>query len=175
MIRLRLRGVIAVLTLVLVASSQGCGNGDGPPFEPGDIASPKSLLITNSDIAVAGTSTPYSAVLRWWQALQRGDVQGVKRTHKGRISKPAAKREIDGLGPRHSQPINPDVETRGNHATVGMDIRSATRSTATPSVVSITDYPAELSLVRTPAGWRLGPDSYRRFVSSRQFPHLAGQ
>jgi hypothetical protein len=174
MIRLRLRGVIAVLTLVLVASSQGCANGDGPPFEPGDIATPRSLLITKSDIEVAGASTPYGTLLRWWQALQRGDVEGVKRIHKGRISTRVAKREIAGLGPRHSLPISPDVETQGNHVTVDMVVRAATRSAATPGVVSITDYPASLSLVRTPAGWKLGPASYVGFLSSRQFPHLAG-
>lgn len=175
---MRLRAVIAVLTLVLVAFSQGCGtdgNRDGPPFEPGDIAGPRSLLITKTDIEGVGASTPYGAVLRWWQALQRKDVAGVRRSYAGHVAKSEAKHEIDGLQARESQPIDPKVQTRGDQATMGVLVRAATRFVATPSVVSITDYPASLLLTRTARGWRLRPGSYGHYVKSRELPRLVGQ
>jgi hypothetical protein len=178
MTRLRLRAVIAALALALVVSSQGCGtneNRDGPPFEPGDIDSPRSLQITNSDVEEVGRSTPYGVVLSWWQAMQRKDVAAVQRLYAGGIGKNAAKRQIRGLQSPRSQPINPDVQTQGRHATVGVDVRAATRFSATPSVVTITDYPASLFLVRTPAGWRLRHNAYRLYAHSRQLPRLAGQ
>ena len=115
MIGLRLRAVIAVLALVLVASSQGCGTNDGrdgPPFEPGDIAGPRSLQITNSDIEGVGRSTPYGTVLGWWQALQRKDVAGVQRSYAGRIGRNAARRQIHALQSPRSQPINPLAQSR---------------------------------------------------------------
>ena len=175
---MRLRAATVLLALALVASSQGCGTNDGrngPPFEPGDIAGPKSLLITKSDIEGVGASTPYAAVLRWWQALQRRDVAGVQRSYAGRIGRNAARRQIHALQSPRSQPINPDVQRQGTHATVGVVIRAATRYVATPSVVSITDYPASLYLVRTRAGWRLRHDAYLRYARSRQLPRLAGR
>jgi hypothetical protein len=175
---LRLRAVIAVLALVLVASSQGCGTDDGrdgPPFEPGDIAGPRSLLITKSDIEGVGASTPYAAILRWWQALQRKEVAGVRRSYAGHIAKSEAKHEIHGLQARHSQPIDPKVQARGDQATVGILVRAATRFVATPSVVSITDYPASVLLTRTPRGWKLRRGSYRHYLKSRELPHLAGR
>jgi len=177
-IRLRLRAVIAVLALVLVACSQGCGTNDGrdgPPFEPGDIAGPKSLEITNSDIEGVGRSTPYGTVLGWWQALQRRDVAGVQRSYAGRIGRNAATRQINGLQSPRSQPINPDVQTQGTHATVGVVLRAAPRFVATPSVVIVTDYPASLYLVRTRAGWRLRHDAYQLYARSRELPRLAGR
>jgi hypothetical protein len=178
MVGLRLRAATALLALALVASSQGCGTNDGPngpPFEPGDIAGPKSLLITKSDIEGVGASTPYAAVLRWWQAMQRRDVAGVRRSYAGHVAKSEARHEIHGLQARESQPIEPSVETHGDRATVEITVRAATRFVATPSVVSITDYPASVLLERTAEGWKLRPGSYRHYLKSRKLPRLAGQ
>jgi hypothetical protein len=170
------RAAIAVLTLLLIASSQGCGTDksrDGPPFEPADIQSPQSLLITNSDIEGAGASTPYGAVLRWWQALQLGDVERVKRSYAGPISSREATREIDGLQPRFSQPIKPQVRTRGNLAAVEVHVRAASPFPETPGVVSVRDFLTHFYLVRTVAGWRLRLVSYRNYTKGRRLSRLA--
>jgi hypothetical protein len=162
---------------MLVAFSQGCGPEDksreGPPFEPENIEGQESLVITNSDIEGVGVSTPYGAILRWWQALQLGDVEGVKRSYAGGISSRNAAREIYAFQPRFSQPIDPEVQTQGNLATVDIVVRAANLAD-TPGVVAITDFPARFYLVRTAAGWRLRLDSYRRYVRARRATHLAG-
>ena len=143
---------------------------EGPPFEPGNIDDPQSLLITNSDIEGAGTSTPYGAVLRWWQALQLGDVKGVQRSYARHISSREAAREIDGFQPRFSQPIDPEVDTQGNRATMDVIVRTAIPLHPTPSVVRVVDFPARFELLRNAAGWRLLLRSYGNFVQARPFP-----
>ena len=165
---------MVVSALVVIASSAGCGmdeSKDGPPFEPGNIDGPRSLLITHSDIEAVGASTPYAAVLRWWQALQLGEVKAVKRSYAGRISSREAKRQIDRFKHRFSQPVKPEVQTQGNRATVKTLVRAATRSTETPSVVSINDFGAGFALVRKAGGWKLRDNSYSRYVERRQTSH----
>ena len=171
---MRFRAAIAVLALVVIASLLGCGaNGskEGPPFEPGDIDGPRSLLITNSDVEAAGASTPYAGVLRWWQALQRGDVEGVQRSFSVRMSNGDAKREIHRFGPRFSQPIDPEVHTHGNRASVRTLVRAATRSTEAPNVVSVNEFGVVFPLVRKAAGWKLRRVSYPRYLERRQTAH----
>jgi hypothetical protein len=175
-IRLGFRAAIGILTLLLIASTQGCGmnkSREGPPFEPGDIDGARSLLITNSDIKGVGASTPYGAALRWWQTLQFADVEGVKRSYAGRISGKEARRQIDDFQPRFSQPIDPKVETQGNRATVDVTVRAATPFPPTPSVVRVIDFPVRFYLVRDTVGWRLLISSYRNFIRARPFPRLA--
>jgi len=163
-----------VLTLLLIASSQGCGTDEsreGPPFEPGDIEGPESLLITNSDIEGAGASTPYGAVLRWWQALQLGDARQVRRSYAERISKEEARRQIDGLHSRFSQPIDPEVRTHGELATVKVRVRTATPFAG--NIVSIKDFNTQFYLVGGLAGWRLRPVSYENYTKARRHSRLA--
>jgi hypothetical protein len=103
MLRLRSSAAVTVLALTLVALSQGCGEGEateGPPFEPGNIENPHSLLITPGDIAEAGPATPYGKVLRWWSALQHADVEEVRRSYAVRISAGEARRQIFDFQPR---------------------------------------------------------------------------
>jgi hypothetical protein len=173
---LRSRALIAVLTLVLIAFSQGCGtdeNRDGPPFEPGNITSPQSLLITNGDIEEAGASTPYGAVLRWWQALQLGDVKGVQRGYARQISSREAAREIDGFQPRFSQPIDPQVRVDGKLASLEANVRTASPYDDTANVVSVRDFKIHLYLVRKAAGWRLRADSYEHYATGGRRSRLA--
>lgn len=144
---------------------------EGPPFEPGNIDGPRSLLITNSDIEAVGPSTPYAVVLRWWQALQHGEVEAVKRSYAGRISNREARREIDRFKHRFSQPVEPEVQTQGNRATVRTIVRAASRSAETPSVVSIDDFAATFALVRKAGGWKLRDDSYSRYIERRRTSH----
>lgn len=141
---------------------------EGPPFEPDNIEGPRSLLITNSDVEGVGSSTPYGAVLSWWQALQRGKVERVKRSYAGRVSRREAKREIDRLPTRFSQPIDGEVQTQGNRATVATFVRTATRLARRRSVVAIADYPTSFSLARRASGWRLRRDSFDRFIRSKR-------
>jgi hypothetical protein len=171
---LRSRAAITVLTL-LIASTQGCGideSREGPPFEPGNIDDPQSLLITNSDIEGVGPSTPYGVALRWWRALQLADVEGVKRSYAVRISSRETRRQIYlfFLTGRFSQPIDPEVETQGNRATVDVIVRTALHVPAAPSVVKVVDFPARFKLLRNAAGWRLLVSSYRNLAQARRFP-----
>jgi hypothetical protein len=176
-VRLGFRAAIAVLTLLLIASTQGCGTNesrDGPPFEPDNIEGPRSLLVTNTDIEEVGASTPYGVALRWWQALQLADVEGVKRSYAVRISSREARRQIDDFQPRFSQPIDPKVETQDNQATVDAIVRTATPFPPTPSVVRVIDFRVRFYLLRDTAGWRLRISSYRNFIKALPFPRLAG-
>jgi hypothetical protein len=170
------RAAITVVVLLLIASSQGCGSDgsrDGPPFEPGDIDSPQSLLITDGDIEEAGPMSPYGTVLRWWQALQRGDVKEVKRSYAKPISTREARRQIEGFKPRSSQPIDPDVKTEDLPARVKVHVRTATPYAPTPGVVSVRDFPVRFYLVPTFAGWKLGTESYEHIVKNRFRSRLA--
>jgi hypothetical protein len=167
---------MAVLVL-LIASSQGCGDEsrDGPPFETGDIENRESLLITDGDISEIGASTPYGVVLRWWQAFQRADVKGVKRSYSARISGKLARRQIYRFQPPFSQPIDPKLDVQGNRATMDVNVRTALPLPAAPNVVRIVDFPARFELLRKAAGWRLLVSSYRSFTRARPFPRTAGR
>jgi hypothetical protein len=173
---LRSHTAIAVLTLLLVASSQGCGTDkgrDGPPFEPGDISGPRSLLITNSDIEGVGASTPYGTVLRWWQALQLGDVKGVRQSYAARISTKEATREIDSFQPRFSQPIKPEVRTQGKLATVNVNVRTARPFADTTGVIDVRDFLTHFYLAHKAAGWRLRVGSFEHYAMGRRNARLA--
>lgn len=172
MARLRSRAAVTLLALALAALSGGCGNDEareGPPFEPGNIEDPQSLLITNSDIEEVGPATPYGATLRWWQALQLADVQEVRRSYTARIPRRETTRQILIFQPRFSQPIDPEVETRGNRVTMDVTVRTALVLRATPTVVRIVDFPARFHLLRKAAGWKLSASSYRNFIQARPF------
>lgn len=177
MVRLRSRAAITVLALALVALSQGCGTDEareGPPFEPGNIEDQRSLLITESDIEEVGASTPYGAALRWWSALQLADVEGVKRSYAVRISGRETRRQIVGFQPRFSQPIDPEVKTQGNRATLDVIVRTVLPLPAAPSIFRVVDFPTRFDLLRKAAGWRLLVSSYRNFIQARPFPQQAG-
>jgi hypothetical protein len=173
MARVRSLAVLGAVALLLVVPLQGCGSSEGPPFDPGDLESPDSLLITNDDIDKAGRYTPYGVVLRWWQALQRGDIQGVKDSYAGRISSKEARRQIDFLSPRTSLPIHPRVTTRDRRASMEVLVRSASEFDGKPDVVSVRDFQTHFYLVATFAGWRLRIDSYRNYANGREKSHLA--
>jgi hypothetical protein len=143
---------------------------EGPPFEPGNIDDPRSLLITNSDIEGVGQSTPYGVVLRWWRALQLADVDGVKRSYATRLSRTEAIGQIYSFQPRFSQPIDPEVQTQGKRATIDVTVRTAIPLPDVPSVVRVIDFPTRFELLRNAAGWRLLVSSYRNFVQARPFP-----
>jgi hypothetical protein len=176
MARVRSRAAAVALTTVLIASSQGCGSDksrEGPPFEPANIDAPQSLLVTKADIAGVGASTPYGAVLRWWQALQLGDVRRVQRSYVKRISAREAKRQIAGLRPRTSQPLDPDVRSRNSQAAVEALVRSASPFDGKPNVVSVRDFRTHFYLVRVATKWRLRTDSFERYSRGRRHSRLA--
>lgn len=171
---MQFRAAMVVPALVVIACSPGCGlNGskEGPPFEPGNIDGRRSLLITNSDIDGVGSSTPYAAVLRWWQALQRGEVQAVRRSYAKRIPAKEAKRQVDRFKNHFSQPIEPEVQTQGDRATVYVLVRTARRNPETPSVVSVNDFAANFPLLREAGRWRLRLEAYRRYIERRRTSH----
>jgi hypothetical protein len=164
-IRLRSRVVVAV-TLLAAVLAPGCGideSKQGPPFHPGNIDEPRSLLVTSSDIEGIGASSPYGVVLAWWRALQREDVRGVQRSYAGRVSVGTARRQIRDFEPRFSQPVGPAEDESGKHATVDVVVRAAIRLGDLPNVIGVHDFPASFDLVRTGAGWRLRANAYGRY------------
>jgi hypothetical protein len=165
----RSRLVIIALTLPLIALV-GCGfekDTGGPPSHPGNLEGPRSLLIRNSDIEEAGATSPYGVVLGWWQALQRENVDGVKRSYGGRISTRQAKREIRDFAPRFSQPVEPEVEAQHHHARLDTVVRSAVRLGDIPTVVSIRDVPVSFALERRHHRWELRAGAFSRYRKAR--------
>jgi hypothetical protein len=172
----RPRAAVAALALALVALAQGCGGSgaaDGPPFEAGDIESPESLLISDSDIREAGYYTPYGTVLRWWQALQRGDVAGVQQSYLGRVSRAVAKRHVEGFAPRFSQPIDPEVRREGPKANMEARVRTAVPLPDNPDLISVRDFTTHFYMVATLAGYKLRAVSYRNYSRGREGSRLA--
>lgn len=149
----------------MVASvlAQGCGvdeSTQGPPFHPGNIESPRSLLVSDGDIEGIGASSPYGAVLRWWRALQRGDVAGLERSYEGPIGTAKARRQIRDFEPRFSQPVVPTEDEGHKRATVEVLVRAAVRLGDMPNVISVHDVPASFDLVRRGSEWRLRNNAY---------------
>jgi hypothetical protein len=174
---LRPPAAITLLALALVALSQGCGEGEareGPPFEPGNIETPDSLLITQGDIAEVGPSTPYGSVLRWWSALQQANVDGVRRSYVVRIRSGEARRQIFNFQPRLSQPIRPGVTVHGNRATMNVVVRTAIPLPAATSIFRVVDFPTRFDLLRKAAEWKIEASSYRNFIDDRPFPRQPG-
>jgi hypothetical protein len=172
----RSRVTVAVLALALIALGQGCGAdgaGDGPPFEPGDIETPESLLISDSDIREAGYYTPYGTVLRWWQALQRGDVARVQQSYLGRVSRAVAKRHVERFEPRFSQPIDPEIRTEGPKANMEARVRTAVPLADNPDLISVRDFTTHFYMVGTLAGYKLRVASYRNYSRGRDGSRLA--
>jgi hypothetical protein len=181
---LRPRAAIVLLALLATSALQACGTSDsteGPPFESRNIDRQRSLLITDSDIEAVGPSTPYGAVLRWWQALQQSDVDKVRRSYARPISRAEARRQVQRgsagrrrrrpappFRPRFSQPLNAEVEAGRRRATVSVVVRAGTRNRETPGVVQIQDFSMDFRLLRRAGEWKLRAGSYRHYLHSRK-------
>jgi hypothetical protein len=160
---LRPRAVVVVLIALPIALAQGCGTDEskqGPPFHPGNISSPQSLLISRGDVEGIGRSSPYGAILRWWRALQRGDVEGVRRSYAGNVSAKEARRQVDDFQPRYSQPVVPEEDEGRRRATVEVLMRIALRLGDMPNVIGVHDFPASFELVRRGDEWKLRRTAY---------------
>jgi hypothetical protein len=162
---------LGLMALLAAAALQGCSASDspeGPPFESRNIQHARSLLISDSDIDEIGPSTPYGTVLVWWQALQREDVDTVRRSYARPITKEEAKRQVQRFRPRFSQPLNAEVEEGQDDATVSVVVRAATRDEDAPGVVAITDFSADFRLLRRGGEWKLRAGTYRHYLHSRK-------
>jgi hypothetical protein len=158
------------------ALAQGCGSSsskEGPPFQPNDIQSPQSLLITNSDIEAADATTPYGVVLHWFRALQRGNVKEVRTSYVKKIPTREARRQIDGFQPRFSEPVKPLVRVHGSSASVDTHVRSAAPYDGKPNVIAVLDFHTHFYLGITAGGWRLRTASYQNYLKGRQRARLA--
>ncbi len=155
--------------------ASGCGSSanDGPPLQPDDIKDPASLLVSDADIGAVGSSTPYGAVLRWWQALQRGDVEGVRNSYAEPIAPKEARRQIAGLRPRFSQPINPTVQIHGFIGSIDAHIRSAGEFQHRPNVIAVRDFRIHLYLGLTKDGWKMRAVDYGNYSKGRHRSRLA--
>jgi hypothetical protein len=163
---LRPLALVIAATLAAFALGSGCGGDDseqGPPFHPGNIDSPRSLLVSGGDIEGIGASSPYGAILGWWRALQRGDVAGLKRSYVEPITTAKARRQIQGFEPRLSQPVVPDEEEERNRATVEVLVRAAVRLGDLPNVIGVHDVPVTFELERKGAEWRLRNNAYAAY------------
>jgi hypothetical protein len=173
---LRSRAGILVIALLAVVASQGCGSGgtkDGPPFRPGALDSPQSLLITDSDIAAVGRSKPYSGVLTWWQALQQGNVKQLRHSYVQPIGAAKARHQIANFKPRNSMPVMPETHLTGRYtATVRAQVWTAIPFHGRDNVISVREFPTHYFLARTLAGWKLRVDSYEHYTNGRNFSQL---
>ncbi len=157
---------VIAATVAAFALAQGCGTDEsaqGPPFHPGNIDSPRSLLVSDDDIDGIGASSPYGEVLRWWQALQRGDVGALKRSYEKPIGTAKARRQIRDFQPRFSQPVVPAEDEGRKRATVEVLVRAAIPLGDMPNVISVHDVPTTFDLVRVGSGWRLRSNAYRAY------------
>lgn len=163
----RRRSTVPVIALALAAIALvGCGTDEsrqGPPFHPGNIQGPRSLLLSRDDVRGIGASSPYGVVLRWWRALQAGNAQALKRNYAGHVTTRAGRRQIRDFRLRYAQPVVPTVDEQGGQATVDVIVRAAVPLGDVPHVVGIHDFPASFDLVRRPSGWKLRPTSFGRY------------
>ena len=175
MTRLRLRAVIAALALALVVVVTGMWDEREQgrpavrawrhrrPAVPSDHEQRHRGSRPHQRLTAPSCAGGRRCSEKTWRAVQRS-YAGTDRQKRGANARSTV------CSHRRSQPINPEVQTQGRHATVGVDVRAATRFSATPSVVTITDYPASLFLVRTPAGWKLRHNSYRHYAHEPATP-----
>lgn len=158
--------LVIAATLAAFAVAQGCGvdeSTQGPPFHPGNIEQPHSLLVTESDVEGIGPSSPYGVILAWWRGLQQQDVDAVKQSYAGHVSTRTARRQIRGFQGPPSQPIEPTEDEGRRHATVDVTVRAAARLGDTPQVIGVHDFPATFELVRKGGSWRLRGNAYGHY------------
>jgi hypothetical protein len=155
---------------------QGCGGSsvkDGPPFRAGALETPQDLLITNSDIEAVGASSPYSAVLSWWQALQQGNVGQLRHSYVKTISPAKAKAQIANFKPRDSMPVKPETHHTAKYtATVRAQVWTAIPFHGRDNVISVREFPTHYFLARTLGGWKLRVDSFEHYTNGRNFSQL---
>jgi hypothetical protein len=163
---LRTPALVIAATVVALVLGSGCGvdeSQQGPPFHPGNIDSPRSLLVSGEDVEGIGADSPYGAILGWWRALQRGDVAALKRSYVEPITTAKARRQIHAFEPRLSQPVVPDEEEGRNRATVELLVRAAVRLGDMPNVISVHDVPTTFELERKGSEWRLRNNAYAAY------------
>ncbi len=163
---LRSRALLIALALLAILLTQGCGvdeSTQGPPFHPGNIEGPHSLLVTGSDVEGIGPASPYGVILAWWRGLQRRDVSAVKQSYAGHASTKKARRQIRAFQGPISQPVEPTEDEGRKHATVDVVVRAAARLGDTPQVIGVHDFPASFDLVRRNGRWKLRGNAYGRY------------
>jgi hypothetical protein len=165
-IRLGPCALALALALLAAGGAPGCGmeeGGQGPPVHPGDIERPRSLLLGTGDVKRVGSSTPYGALLRWWRALQEGDVRALQRSYAGRVGASTARRQIDEFEPPFAQPVKPTEDEGRKRATVEVTVRAAVRLGDLPHVIGVHDFPASFELVREGSRWKVRDNAYTRY------------
>src|SRR5947207_1990796 len=103
-----LRFLWVAIVLVLAAFVAGCSasaqettttstSTSSVPKTVPRLSGASDLLITHQRLADAGRNSPYGVLLRWWQALQSGNVGAARSFYARSVDTSALGREIHSL------------------------------------------------------------------------------
>jgi hypothetical protein len=166
--------VFVLAVLILTGLAAGCGSSGHSRKEATvpDITSRSDLLVTKEDIEAAGEGSPYAALLRWWRALQSGEVGAAKTAYANSFDPRDRLAELPGLTLRGeiralaytldtSRPQLLDSVTKERTARLSVVIDSAAFSESDPTdVVFIWQEPVTFRLELEGAEWKLANDDY---------------
>lgn len=157
----QLLGLCVSVTIAL--GGMACG-AETPAQEraaaPRQIQSAKDLLVTKSDIREAGADTAGGTLLRWWQALQFGDVPTAMTLYSTPPPESELERQLKKLKSILAVTrleIHEQDTSDGDEARVLAVLRSASFGESGPV---ISDTPATFVLRREGEDWRLPDNSW---------------
>lgn len=141
--------------VVSCASSPKAASGVAAPA-----ASGLQNLVTASDIAHAGSSTPKAALLEWFQAVQYRDYATVLALTSGRVRRSVGAAALDdavrvvgyGLG----KPSIQRVSVHGATTSIQVLVLSYVPDRPTP----VLKQPSTFSMIDGPVGWQLDDATY---------------
>jgi hypothetical protein len=142
------------------------------------IHGPSDLLVGNKEVKRVGESSPYGALLRWWQALQSKDVTAARAAYAKSVDTSAVGHEIrrlsypPALDYRGSHPLPSDALQRSRPKRVSVSkhggtvrlftvINAAVFDKSHPDkVVFVSQTPTYFELKQEGAKWKLANDDY---------------
>lgn len=163
--RLVSRMQLLALALCLLASATvvSCGSSDGRPqttVSAAAVDGPRNL-VSPSEIADAGASTPQAAVLKWFQAVQYRDyttaLERMTASVRQRVGPNALRNAISVVGPALGKP---EITGVFAHGTAAVSVHIVVLAFSPNSAKAASEVPITLPLVKGPSGWQVDDATY---------------
>ena len=159
--RARRVGLAFALLLTALAAT-GCGDDDKEPSAAATSAidAPRDLFISREDISRAGGDTPARTLLRWWQALQFGDLEVARDQYAGEVDVDRLAVQVPKIG-RRVQAARPLVlEKYVKTATAKLHVVLQGALFPEDGPVRVIEVPATFRFVREDGKWRLADNAF---------------